>query len=249
MKRLVLRLLLAGVACFALFVLCVGTAVTLALWSPSFYSDLAAHQVDPAAAQAAEQRFNQLRDDYLRWRAASLRPPRDQPTPPNNDVIAALLAAPPVDQRPSPTHTIRVSEADINVLLAADPPRAGQASAPLIRLVGGRVLVGFALDTPAGDLVLSAGFAPQPVGANDNEVRMQIDSARLGRLPLPLTALVGLLPKEISRLQGNLYLDTTGSLPELALRMDQATQPTPLPQSLEIADGELIVKLSAPPTL
>ncbi|TWT85214.1 hypothetical protein Pla123a_00200 [Posidoniimonas polymericola] len=254
MKRLVLRLLLAGFVCFGLVLFCIGTAVTLALWSPSFYSERASLSADPAAVQAAEQHFEQLRDDYLRWRAASLQPAREKPAKANNDVIAALFAAQPAQPNHSPTHTIRVTEDEINTLLVSDGPHAGQVSAPRIRLVDGRVLVGVALATPFGELVVSAGFAPQPIAngaaagnpAPNNELRLQIDNARIGRLPLPLSALTSLLPKEKSRLQGNLFLDTTGELPELALRMDKPGQPTPLPHSLEIADGELIVKLTAP---
>ncbi|TWT32281.1 hypothetical protein KOR34_40430 [Posidoniimonas corsicana] len=232
-KRLLLKLFLVGAVCAVLLVVGLGTAGFLALRPPGFYSDLAANPPAAADAQAAEERIEQMREDFVYWRAQALQ--RQHPS-----------GAEPGYQLENDLHTVRVSDAELNALLVAESSRldAGELSDPRVRFEDDRASLAVTLATPAGDLVLSAAFAPaQPVGG---DLRMRLVDARLGRLPLPVNTLSSWLPKQENRLSGALYLDTTGSAAELILRMDDRTKQAATPRSVRFTNGEAVVTLRAP---
>ncbi len=242
-RSVLLKLLLAAAVCVAIFVTCVSVAGYLAFSSPSFYSELVARQPRVDEAEAAEQHLEQLRSDFLQWHARSLAIQQNQ-------AVENELGNPDgVDKGPvaeEDVHTIRLSDDDVNALLASDESgfNSGEVRDPRIRFDQGQVLLAFKLATPAGEVVLSAGFVPRL--AVDDEARFQVAQVSIGRLSLPISTLSHWVPKRELRLHGELYLDATGPLPELVLRTGKGGGETASPTSIECAQGEIVVRLTAP---
>lgn len=241
-RRACLKFLAAGAACFVLFVVSLGVVGCLAFSTPSFYSELLSTAPN---AEAAEQDLQQMRDDFLQWRARSLAIQKGN-LPAARDA-RELARREFGDYTPDgDTHTIRVSEEDINALLAAEEAKrgGGEVKQPRFRVEPGRVLMACTVVTPAGEVIFSAAFVPQqPTG---DELRLRLTEARLGRLPLPIATVSRLLPRRNARLQGGLSLDSTGPLPELALQMTKGRGAAVRPKSIECQDGAVVVQLMAP---
>lgn len=239
--RILFKLIVACTLGAALFVACVVGAVCCALQSPSFYADLVAREIESDAAEAARQRLEQARGEFLAWHAQTKATRHAQL--PGSEMPGRA------DAHESNVHTIQINEADLNALFAAEESRFGgdELSAPRIAFDERRVRLACALATPAGRVVLSAAFVPQP--PTDDQVRMEIVGASVGRLPLPLAALSRWLPKQVDRLSGDLYLDTNGRLPQLVLLMNETSGPDIAPTAIECAHGVLSVEWTAAPPI
>ncbi len=245
-RRILLKLLLAVATCVAIFITCVSVAGYLAFSPPSFYSELVARQPRTDEAEAAEQHLEQLRSDFLQWHARSLAIQQKQVF--END-LGDLNRAEIGPVAAKDVHTIRLSDNELNALLASDESgfNSGDVRDPRIRFDQGQVLLAFKLATPAGDVVLSAGFVPRP--AVDEGARFQLAQVSIGRLSLPISTLSHWVPKKELRLHGDLYLDATGPLPELVLRTAKGGGESVTPKSIECAEGEFILRLTPPALL
>lgn len=246
MIRSVLRkLILAATMCIALVVICIGVAGYLAFRSPSFYAELVARQPRAGAAEAAEQRLEQMRRDFVQWQSRSLAIQKRQAV----DAMSAGAGQPHdgelADVAGEDVHTFRLSEDDLNALLASRDFGFGsdELHDPRIRFDDGKAMLAFTLATPAGNFVLSAAFEPRPA---DDGTRLRVARVSVGRLALPVSTLSSWVPKRESRLHGDLYLDATGPLPELVLRPGRVATGSARPKSIECTQGELIVRLASP---
>ena len=243
-RRVLWKLLLAAVTCVVLFVTCVCVAGYLALRPPSYYSELVARQPRADESESAQQRLEQMRSDFLQWRARSLAIQKSQTVATVENRRDNPKGAEAGYVAEEDVHTVRLSEDEVNALLASDKFDSGEVRDVRIRFDEGQVVVAFTMVTPAGDVVLSAAFIPRP--PSGDEARFQVASVRIGQLPLPIATISHWVPKREVRLDGELYLDATGPLPELVLRMGEGENETTRPQSIECTKGEVVVRLTAP---
>ena len=246
--RILWRLFLAAVACVVLLVTCVGAAVFLAFRPPAYYPELVAKQPPAVEVKAAQQRMEQMRRDFLQWRARSLALQKGQ------DIAAArgglgLLNRAAGNAPEQDAYTFRVSEADLNTLLASNASAwAAERSATRgSDSTRGQVVLALTVETPAGAFVLSAGFIPRPTA--DDGARLQITRVSIGRLPLPMATLASLLPREEWRLDGDLYFDATDKLPDLVLRPGGNIREVARTRSIKCNKGELVVQLGCSDTV
>ena len=250
-SRILLKLFFATVCFVVLVVTSLSAAAYLAFSTPSFYAELLDQPIEPAGAVAIEERLEAMRMEFVRWRQQSLAFQIEQRKLAEVDRAEANREG-DVPQ-PAPKYdpdkdlfTIRITEDEINAVLAAEADNRGKEdlSNPRIRIEEDQVQVAFTVASPVGELVLSAAFAPEQPEAGD--LKLQITSASVGRLPLPLSTVVQYLPKKEAALKGDLMLDTTGKLPSLVLRSDGRDNEVAAPKSIRCVAGEIVVELMAP---
>lgn len=208
--RIVRRLVLAGLLVFGFVVSSVAVAGYLATCEPSYYSQALTVQPTPADAEAAGERFERARRDFLQWRAVTAAMQKGGP---RAQAIGAQFEA-------APTHQLVATESELNAIIAAELIKLGDCEVvdPRVDFADGRLRVAFAVPTPVARLVLSAEFVPSV--APNGDLAMALDAAHVGRLPIPCELLASRLPRQRMRLKGDLYLDLTGAKPSLVA--DQA---------------------------
>lgn len=236
-KKTVLRLLrVAGILiCLLITTICV--AGYLALREPAYYSALRAYQPTAEELAAATEHLEGQRLAYLQWRSQSLADRRDRPKQ------AVPLAGQPKDPAPI-AHEIRCSDANLNTLLTSETSRAGDITIkdPRVRVTSGQLDLACTVLTPWATFVLSAELAPQL--SAEGVLTLDIESVRVGRIPLPCETLAGFFPPQKSRLSGALYLDTTDPTPRLTLDLSDKANKL-LAESLECGEGVLTVRFVA----
>lgn len=219
--RAVLRLIRVVVVLVGLVTATAAVACYLALQEPAFYSDLHKHPPTANEVKAAKTRLEQVRADYVLWRR---RLQLDQPIDP-------ALAV----------HEVRFSDAHLNAVLASETISlaGGALEDPRLRVTPGGIDFACGVVTPVARCVFSAELTPELTP--DGVLTLRLESARIGRLPLPCQTLVGFLPRERSRLSGSLYLDLTATKPLITLDLADKAK-TLLAQSVECSEGELAVR-------
>ncbi|MEN0110299.1 MAG: hypothetical protein AAF805_06210 [Planctomycetota bacterium] len=203
-------------------------AAGLAVWPPGFYADWRDRAPTAQEVQAATARVNAQRESYLRWRVAAAAAAAQRGE-------AAGPAPPP----PTP-HEVSVTDGDLNRLLAAETRDALRS--PCFRVTEGRIAVAAALPPELASLVVSCELAPRLTA--DGVAVLDIHSARVGRLPLPVGLVARFLPSERSRVSGNLYLDLTAGRPRLTLDLGDRARSLRA-QSLRCLDGRVVVRFAA----
>ncbi|MEQ8848383.1 hypothetical protein [Botrimarina sp.] len=242
-RRFVRRVVIAGFCLSFLLAGSVGVACLLAVSAPSYYAKLVATHPSGGKSEAVEQRFEEIQADFRQWQTRSLRLQHANANRGERTVGFRLEADPDYDPS-TDLYTVRVGQDELNALLASDDFRisGGQLTDLRVELRDGRFTVACSLATPAGPVVLSAGFAARDL--EDDTLRLRLESVRVGRLPLPVELLDSWLPKQRSRLSGDLYLDTTGDAPELSLRLPEARGASPRTKSVACVDGAVVVQLT-----
>lgn len=231
-KRTVLRLLRVAAALVGLLVTSLGVAGYLALSEPSFYASLRGHQTTPAEADAAAAQMEQQRAAYVRWRS---RLALDQ------------QAGQEGERPPAPeAHEVRFSSGQLNALIASETKSlaGGAIEDPRVRVTTDRIDIACGVQTPAARFVVSAGF--KPTLTPDGALELVLESASLGRLPIPCQTLCGFFSPKRERLSGNLYLELTGSKPRLTLDLTDKAE-TLMAETVECAAGEVTVRFVARP--
>lgn len=218
--KILFRLLRIAGAVIGVLVTTAGVAGFLALQEPAYYTELRQQPVTPQEAKTANDRLHLERSAYLAWRG---RLPADQR-----------------GGRAPVVHEVRYTAAHLNALLASE--WSGFGEAPRLRVKPGAIDFACGIVTPIATCVVSAELKPQltPHGV----LILELESAQVGRLPLPCKTLFGLLPKERRRLSGKLYLDLTGPNPLVSLDLSDKNDML-LAQSIECGEGDFVVRFMA----
>lgn len=229
LRKLVLRLLRIAGAAVCLLLTSLAIVGYLAMQEPGFYSAAMAGQATLQEVAAATQSLEEQRAAYLIWRSQLMADPargRDRVVP-----------------KP---FEIRYTDKHLNTLLASEITKIGDGTIedPRVGVTQGRVEFACGVRTPAGRCVLSAEMTPSLTP--DGVLTLDLESTHLGYLPLPSETLLGFLPRKKERLSGNLYLDLTA--PKLRLTLDLSDKAGAfMADSIECADGELVVRFVARP--
>jgi hypothetical protein len=250
-RKLFVRLLLSAVALLGIIVLAVGIAGYLALQRPAFYTDLLAQQFSSSDQLAANASIQLIGEDLRRWTDRSLALQRVQLLPDsakhaNASLEALALKSPPGDYDPTQdTHSISVSAQQINAQFASQKvSTTSQWQNPRIRIGQDRIDLGFEFVTSTASCVLSAEL--KPTLASDGQLRLDLLSTRIGRLPIPLGTILRLLPREAFRLGSDLQFNATAPTPYLCLNLPNQSGKSPAVKSIKCTDGEITIELSAP---
>lgn len=236
-KKTIRRLIRIAGIFVGLLVTTICVAGFLALQEPAYYTELRKQQPTAGELAAATEQVESHRIAYLKWRSQSLADQRER-----------LNQAEPRVGQPDGlgpiAHEVRCSDANLNTLLAAETSRLGDVTIrdPRVRVTPGRLDFACGILTPLARFVLSAELAPEllPGGV----LTLDIESVRVGRVPLPCKTLAGFFPRQKVRLSGALYLDTTDPTPRLTLDLSDKANKL-LAESLECTEGELTVRFVA----
>jgi hypothetical protein len=245
-RKLFVRLFLSAVAVLGIIVLTVGIAGYLALQQPAFYTDLLAQQFSSSDQTAANASFQLIGDDLRRWTDRSLALQRVQLLPDSAKRANASLEALPGDYDPAQdTHSISFSEKQINAQFASQKvSRTGEWQNPRVRIGQDRIEFGFEFVTSAASCVLSAEL--KPTSTSDGKLRLDLLSARVGRLPIPLGTILRYLPRNACNLGSGAELNLTGATPSICLNLSDNGGKSPAVKSIECTDGEITIEFFAP---
>lgn len=229
-RKLIVRTFFVGVALVCLAVVSGLVAGYLAFQQPEFYAALRSQEVD---AQSEDQ-LKQQAEDLEEWIKNSLAAQHAQ----SSGKADAQVYDPARD-----THTVQVTEQQLNGLLVSRRSGAGDMQHPRVCLEEDSVRLGAEFVIDGTKLVVSA--AVKPAVGDDGRLRFEIQSGHVGRLRLPLNTLLSLMDSNVKQLSNDLELQANGSTPTLIL--SQTTGPkAPKVQTVECHDGQLAVTFRAP---
>jgi uncharacterized protein YpmS len=257
-KRIVIRVVRVGLTLVGLIVTATLVAGYLALSAPAFYVERRTAADSPAELAAAKAEFEQSRAAAVAWLAASAS--RQQAQRAAAPAPAALPGADPgaFDGAYDPTrdvHTFRATEQQLNALLASQQRGRGEGlHNARVRLGDDAIELGAELGVALGgraknssrSLVLSVVL--QPTLTADGTLRLDIKSARAGRLPIPLRTILRWLPRPVVLPARDATLDLNPQSPHLAVKLPHSGPKSPTIKSIRCTTGEIIVEL-VPPVL
>jgi hypothetical protein len=247
-KRIVVRVVRLGL-------LIVGVTLTgtlfagyLALSEPTFYVERLAMAATPAEQAAAKAQFERAQAAAVEWLAASTS--RQQAALANGAAPAGGPGAIAGSYDPTcDVHVFRATERQLNALLAAQERGAGDGLRNLrVRLGDNGVELGaeLCLDAKPSSRSIVVSVLLQPTLRDDGTLRLDIQSARAGRLPIPLRMILRCLPRPIVYAANDGELDLNPEAPHLAIKLPRSDAAAPTIKSIRCAAGEIVVELLPP---
>ncbi len=230
-RRVLRRCLIAGAIVTGLVVVTVVIAGFLALRTPGFYAERLESPLSLAEQAAAKAHWQHVTQSYDQWLAHSVTMQRTD---------AANEYDPSQDR-----HVLRVTESHINALVASNKfPTRGAVQNPRFRINDDQTEVAFQLVSENVTCVVSAVL--KPTLRTDGRLQLDILSARVGQLPIPLRTLIKCSPGEIKHTQGGMELDFTLPSPHITLKVFNRVGQSAKPKAVHCMDGELLVEFVAP---
>jgi hypothetical protein len=261
-KRIVIRMVRVGLTLVGVILTATLVAGYLALSEPAFYVERRTAADSPAELAAAKAHLEQSRAAAVEWLTASASRQQAQragapaPAPFSGALPGADLGA--FDGPYDPTrdvHTFRATEQQLNALLASQQRGTSDDLQNVrVRLGDDVIELGAELGVALGggaknssrSLVLSVVL--QPTLTADGTLRLDIQSARAGRLPIPLRTILRWLPRPVVLSAQDATLDLNPQAPHLAVKLPRSGPDSPTIKSIRCAAGEIVVEL-APPVL
>ena len=242
-RKIFLRLIFCGCALIGIVVLSGCLAGYLAFQQPAFYADLRAQQFSKIEQQEATAQFEHTERDLRLWNERSLalqaRPASDAPAkvnekPPRREYDPA-----------NDTRSITVTEKQINAQLASlRTGDRGEWHNPRVRIRQDLMDVAFEVVLPQASCVVSAEL--KPALAPDGRLRLELTAARIGRLPLPLSTILGLLPRDLELSEDDMEVDLTPPTPHVCLDVTDGDPRCPSVKSIKCAEGVITIEFQAP---
>jgi hypothetical protein len=243
LRKFLIRLFLCVVALMSAAFLSVCIAGYLAFRQPGFYADLRAQEFTAKDQMETKTAFQLMESEFRQWKGRSVALQRTQKSP-SEAVLHRITGLKEYDPQQD-THSITITEKQINTQLAA---AESQSNRPLqnvrMRIDQDRLSLACEFVTSKASCVLSVETAPTLT----SEGRLQLDllSARIGSLRLPMKTLLHWLPLDARDLGSNMRLDLAGPTP--CIRLDASTDDPEAPsiRSLTCSEGKLTVEFLAP---
>lgn len=241
-RNVCVGLLRCAAALTVLVLVTVCCAGYLATREPGFYVELKSQEFSSSEQKLAELKFRQLEKDFERWREHSLSRQRAQG--PNAD--ADSLEEPHEKYDPTEDmHVVSITDRQLNAMLAAaETETRGEWQKPRVRIVTDRIDV--ACEIVTDEVTCVACVELQPSVTGEGRLQLDIVSAQVGKLPLPLETLWSWLPKDTKMSNADVELDLTSSTPRLRWRLVEQASNSPTIRSVDCRTGEIAIKLSAP---
>ena len=237
MRKLLRRFLVASVLFAGFVILCVVTTALLVMQTPGFYSERLNATSSAEKQAAAKSHWEQTVRTHKQWLANSISRQRTQ-----------VFEKDPRKKRYEPSediHIVRITEEDINTLISSSQTRSqGAISEPRFQFRDGEAAVAFQLKSSRFHCVVSSVLRPK--FTDDGRLQLDILSARIGQLPIPLETLIRCSPKELRHQDGTLEIDLTLPTPHIALNLWKHQTHIAPPKSVHCLDGEIVIQFVAP---
>jgi hypothetical protein len=226
-RNIIIRTFLAGAALVGLAVVAVAVAGYMALQQPEFYSEL---RKQAEAPKTAEEELKQIALDFKRWNETSAALQRAESSNSTYDPLADI-------------HSVSVTETQMNAVLASQRFGAGDVQHPRVKLLNDniRIAAEYCVDTTT--FVVSVALKPAVMSGE--KLHLDIMSAHLGNLPIPLKTLTSWVPKDADLSSGQIQFDLTGSTPRLIVEIAGRNRKSPTVRSLQCAEGALTIDFQA----
>lgn len=240
-RRLCVRLFLCCVAFVGLLVVSVCLAGFLATREPGFYVELKSEEFTSTEQKLAEVNMRLLEKQFEGWTARSLSLQRQSAQPGQVGVLAALQGEydPAKD-----THVVRIAERQLNAMLSSTEAQTrGDWQKPRVRIVDDRIDVACEIVSKELSCVVSASV--RPTMTEDGKLQLDLISAQVGKLPLPLSTLWSWL-REMDIKEGEVEIDRTSTRPRLHWKLAQRDAESPSVNTIECRAGELAIEFRAP---
>ncbi|MCU0880957.1 MAG: hypothetical protein MUF06_24580, partial [Pirellulaceae bacterium] len=215
----------------------------LAFQPPVFYADLRAQQYSASEQMAAEAFFERLERDLQRWTDRSVALQRGQLS---NTSVKTPLNAWLSDYDPTQdTHSVTVTEKHVNVQLASGEVIASRHwQNPRVHMRKDCLSLAVEVVTSRATCVLSLDL--KPTLTPERRLHLDLVSARIGQLPLPLRSFLRWLPREVHHVGSGMELDLTAPTPHFSLDVSDSDPESPIAKSIQCSDGEVTIEFLAP---
>lgn len=243
LRKFIFRLFLCFAVLTSAAILAVGIVGYLAFRQPGFYADLQAQEFTASDRAAAKADLRDMEMEFRRWREQSVANQRTRES--QSDAILRRITRQTQYDPQHDTHSVTIAERQINAQLAA---AEGRSNRPLqnVRMRLGQDHISLACEfvTSRTSCVLSVDVVPTLTA----EGRLQLDllSARIGSLRLPMKTLLHWLPLDSRDLGSNMRLDLTGPTPCICLDTSTDDPEAPSIRSVTCAEGKVTVEFLAP---
>lgn len=243
LRKFIFRLFLCFAVLTSAAVLAVCITGYLAFRQPGFYADLRAQEFSASDQAAAKADLRVMEMEFRRWREQSVANQRTQES--QSDTILRRITRQTQYDPQHDTHSVTITERQINAQLAA---AEGPSHRPLqnvrMRIGQDRLSLACEFVTSKASCVFSVETAPKLTA----EGRLQLDlmSARIGSLRLPMKTLLHWLPLDARDLGSNMRLDLTGPTPCISLDTSADDPEAPSIRSVTCSEGKITVEFLAP---
>ena len=230
LRKLIVRTLIVGALFFALVLICLCVAGYMAFQQPEFYS-----QISAGDAVDFEKWMLQQQADLKQWTETSVK---------NQRRIAELGDA--SDDQYDPrldTHSISVSELQLNEILRSRLKKVGSVQDPRVKLSADQMQLGVQVAMDESLLVLSVSLKPSV--STEGRIHFEIQSGHIGNLRVPLHTILKMLQAEMTTHSSTLKLDSSGPNPVFVWNHQQRKE-VPAVQAVHCSDGALEITFQAP---
>lgn len=243
LRKFFVRLLVCFVALMGIVVLvgCIGAY--LAFQRPAFYAELRAQQFSQDDEQAAEGFFQRMQQELMQWRGRSIARQRARLSD-SAKVPAWILNGSLKNYDPAQdTHSISIAEKHLNVRLASNKAKPGREwQNARIRI--GEDRIDIACELANAKCVLSVELLPTVT--SQGRLRLDLGTARIGQLPIPLKTIFRWFPRELDGSAGDVELHLTAATPYFCVNVAGKDPEAPSVKSLKCTQGEMTIEFVAP---
>lgn len=245
LRNLFVRLFRCFVVLIGIAILSVCIAGYFAFQQPAFYADLRAQKFSQRDALAVKTSFQRMELDLKLWSERSISLQRAQRSATATPKRAIPGASRSKYDPTQDTHSITITEQQLNAQLASGKTKISrELRNPRVRIAPDHIDLGIEFVTPKASCVLSTKLKLAPI--SQGRLRLEIVSARIGQLPLPLNTILRCLPREVIHSGGDLELNLTSPTPHLCLNVSGQGPTAPAVKSIKCLDGEMTIEFLAP---
>ncbi len=217
----------------------------LALQEPAFYSDLRAQQFSEGDQLAAKMFFQQMEKDLRLWRDRSLARQGERLSDSTTPAAAIPDAFVGECDPTQDTHSISITERQINALLASDKASVrGEWQNPRIRIRQDHVDFAFEFATSKARCVFSAEL--KPTLSSEGRLHLDLVAVRIGKLPLPLRTIMRWVPRDVHYSGSDMEVDLTAATPHICLNLSDNNPESPSVKSIKCMESEVTIEFLVP---
>lgn len=242
-RKLVVRLFLCSLAFSSVVLLVACVAGYLATEQPTFYAELLSDKI-PASEQQSAQLFVQMKERELKlWSDRAIA--RQQVQLSKLGAEAEAVGEAPAYDPANDTHTLVVTERQINAILASAPSKPKDDwQNPRFRIRQDHVDFAFEVVSVKFRCVLSVELKPSLM--TDGRLRLDLVGAKVGRLPLPLATILNWLPRDVNPTSRHMQFHLHSPTPYVVLNLPTEGPKSPQIAAIRCSNGTLAIDFAAP---
>lgn len=223
-RKIVIRLVATFIILMLLAIGTIGTVVAMALMRPSDYATICEHDFSAAEQAEANEWFEDSVASTEQWLRESI----------GNQQLQN--AAAPAEQR-----VIRVTQDRMNAWLSLSDGKNNDFERVRVRMLEDRIRV--AGEVPGFGGVLSGDFR---LAGNQDQLRLELLGAKVGRLPIPIASLLKMLPDDAVPSDEKMRVSLDSNPPHVLWKITDAPDLRPIIQSIHLGDEAIEISIQAP---